>query len=149
MKEAEEAREKDRTSNRRKNDDDNKGRFPRAQNSGNNFASDGGRKNAGRMNSQIQVCPRCKKNHAGECLAGKGVCFKCGKPGHMLKQCPQNRSHNSSNQPTARGRVFTLNGQEAAQSSDLVQGTGLIQDSLMTILFDSGATHSFISLSSV
>ncbi|XP_061348892.1 uncharacterized protein LOC133294257 [Gastrolobium bilobum] len=47
MKEAEEGREKNRASNRRMNDENNKGRFPREQNSGNNFASNGGRKNAG------------------------------------------------------------------------------------------------------
>ncbi|XP_061366444.1 uncharacterized protein LOC133309664 [Gastrolobium bilobum] len=148
MKEAEDAREKDRASNRRRNEDNNKGRFPRAQNLGNNFASNGGKQNAGRTNFQIQVCPKCKKNHAGECLGGRDVCFKCGKPGHMLRNCPQNQGHNSSNQPTTRGRVFTLSGQEAAQASNLVQGTGLIQDYLITVLFYSGATHSFISLSS-
>ncbi|XP_061360189.1 uncharacterized protein LOC133304207 [Gastrolobium bilobum] len=148
MKEAEEGREKDRVSSRRKNDDNNKGRFSQAQNSGNNFVNNRGRKNIGQMNSQIQVCPKCKKNHAGECLAGRGVCFKCGKPGHMLRQCPQNQGQNLSTQPATRGRVFTLSGQEAAQTSNLVQGTGLIQDSLITVLFDSGATHSFISLSS-
>ncbi|XP_061359930.1 uncharacterized protein LOC133303975 [Gastrolobium bilobum] len=148
MKEAEDAREKDRVSNRRRNYDNNKGRFPRAQNSRNNFASNEGKKNAGQMNFQIQVCPKCKKNHARECLAGRGVCFKCGKPGHILRNCPQNQGHNSSNQPTTRGRVFTLSGQEAAQVSNLVQGTGLIQDSLITVLFDSRASHSFMSLSS-
>ncbi|XP_061354636.1 uncharacterized protein LOC133299215 [Gastrolobium bilobum] len=147
MKEPEDAREKDRASNRRRNDDNNKGRFPRAQNSRNNFTSNGGKKNAGQMNFQIQVCPKCKKNHAGECSAERGVCFKCGKPGHMLRNCPQNQGQNSSNQPTTRGRVFTPSDQEAAQASNLVQGTGLIQDSFITVLFDSGATHSFISLS--
>ncbi|XP_061359910.1 uncharacterized protein LOC133303953 [Gastrolobium bilobum] len=100
------------------------------------------------MNSEIQVCPKCKNKHAGECLARRGVCFKSGKPGHMLRQCPQNQGQNSSIQPATRGRVFTLSGQEAAQASNLVQGTGLIQDSLIIVLFDSGATHSFISLSS-
>ncbi|XP_061366891.1 uncharacterized protein LOC133310020 [Gastrolobium bilobum] len=109
MKEAEEGREKDRVSSRRKNDDNNKGRFSHAQNSGNNFVNNRGRKNIGQMNSQIQ---------------------------------------NSSTQPATRGRVFTLGGQEAAQTSNLVQGVGLIQDSLITVLFDYGATHSFISLSS-
>ncbi|XP_061348870.1 uncharacterized protein LOC133294231 [Gastrolobium bilobum] len=146
MKEAKDVR--DRALNLRRSDDNNRGRFSRVQNSGNNFASKGGKTNAGRTNSQIHVCPKCKKNHAGECLAGRGVCFKCGKPGHMLRNCPQNQGQNSANQPTTRGRVFTLDGQKAAQASNLVQGTGLIQDSLITVLFDSRASHSFIYSSS-
>ncbi|XP_061340226.1 uncharacterized protein LOC133286788 [Gastrolobium bilobum] len=121
MKAAEDAREKDRALNRRRSDDNNKGRFSLVQNSGNNFASNGGKKNAGRMNSQIQGCPKCKKNHAGECLKGRGVCFKCGKPGHMLRNCPQNQGQNSLNQPITRVRVFTLDGQKEDQASNLVQ----------------------------
>ncbi|XP_061371011.1 uncharacterized protein LOC133313631 [Gastrolobium bilobum] len=121
MKEAEEGREKDRVSSRRKNDDNNRQRFSRAQNSGNNFANNRGRKNIGKMNPQILACPKCKKNHAGECLARRGVCFKCGKPGHMLRQCPQNQGQKLSTQSATRGRVFTLSGQEAAQVSNLVK----------------------------
>ena len=32
-------------------------------------------------------CPKCQKFHYGECLKGKGVCYKCGKAGHVAKDC--------------------------------------------------------------
>ena len=45
-----------------------------------------------------------------------------------------------------RGRVYTLNVEEVDHSKDLIQGTGLIKAKPVNILFDSGATHSFISV---
>ncbi|KAJ9548231.1 hypothetical protein OSB04_020774 [Centaurea solstitialis] len=32
-------------------------------------------------------CPKCGKNHQGECRPPKPVCFKCGKPGHKSREC--------------------------------------------------------------
>ena len=35
-------------------------------------------------------CPKCEKDHGGRpCLAKQNVCFKCGKPGHMVRECPE------------------------------------------------------------
>ncbi|XP_073269953.1 uncharacterized protein [Primulina huaijiensis] len=34
-------------------------------------------------------CPKCKRQHMGQCLWGSGKCFKCGASDHMLKDCPQ------------------------------------------------------------
>ena len=45
-----------------------------------------------------------------------------------------------------RGRVYTLDAKEADKSEHLVQGMGLIHNQPVHIFFDSGATHSFISL---
>jgi hypothetical protein len=45
-----------------------------------------------------------------------------------------------------RGRVYTLNVEEVDHSKDLIQGTGLIKSKPVNIVFDSGATHSFISV---
>ena len=33
------------------------------------------------------TCPKCGKNHSGECLAGKEGCFGCGQSCHMLRDC--------------------------------------------------------------
>ena len=33
------------------------------------------------------IYPKCGRTHFGECLHGKGVCYNCGKPGHMEKDC--------------------------------------------------------------
>jgi hypothetical protein len=45
-----------------------------------------------------------------------------------------------------RGRVYTLNAEEVYHSKDLIQGMGLIKSKPVNILFDSGATYSFISV---
>ncbi|XP_024992443.1 zinc finger protein GIS2-like [Cynara cardunculus var. scolymus] len=33
------------------------------------------------------ACVTCGKFHHGECMYGKRVCFSCGQPGHMSKEC--------------------------------------------------------------
>ena len=45
-----------------------------------------------------------------------------------------------------RGRAYTLNAKEVDHSRDLIQGMGQINSHSVRILFDFGATHSFISL---
>ncbi|XP_016173878.1 uncharacterized protein LOC107616431 [Arachis ipaensis] len=37
-------------------------------------------------------CPRCKKYHSTRpCPAGLGVCYQCGKPGHIARNCPHKK----------------------------------------------------------
>ncbi|KAK8916912.1 hypothetical protein KSP39_PZI022412 [Platanthera zijinensis] len=43
---------------------------------------------AASSNTVKPLCPKCGKNHFGECLKGTGVCFKCQKPGHRRQDCP-------------------------------------------------------------
>ena len=49
----------------------------------------------------------------------------------------------------ATGWVFTLNGAEASKSKDLIQGKCFISGIPLLVLFNSDATHSFISCSCV
>ena len=56
--------------------------------SGNKFKRDGNKGKQVQMNSRFPTCNKCGKIHSRECLAGKGVCYCCGKPGHMIKDCP-------------------------------------------------------------
>ena len=39
-------------------------------------------------NRTYPTCPKCGKNHPGECLAGKEGCFGCAQSGHRVKNCP-------------------------------------------------------------
>nr|KYP48751.1 Transposon Ty3-I Gag-Pol polyprotein [Cajanus cajan] len=77
------------------------------------------------------------------------VCFKCGKPGHVFSECGQPKTHANTSgpkpRPTTTGRVYTMTGTEAAQNHDLIQGTCFIKGKTLNVLYDSGATHSFIS----
>ncbi|KAH0689070.1 hypothetical protein KY289_016428 [Solanum tuberosum] len=43
------------------------------------------------------TCPKCSKNHQGECLAGKEGCFGCGQSGHRWKDCPSRQGQGGKN----------------------------------------------------
>ncbi|XP_057432389.1 uncharacterized protein LOC130725155 [Lotus japonicus] len=92
-----------------------------------------------------------KKGHyANEC--GKEiVCWKCQKPGHVERNCP-NAAKAKPVLNTARGRrpsapdhVFAISGEQVAVTDELIQGTCIIAGTSLMVLFDSGATHSFIA----
>ncbi|XP_027368276.1 uncharacterized protein LOC113874243 [Abrus precatorius] len=69
--------------------------------------------------------------------------------GEVRSQNPVNVSRTSVGRPSTRGRVFTMSGAEVAQSENLIQGTCILNGTSLNVLFDSGATHSFISESCV
>ncbi|XP_012567838.1 uncharacterized protein, partial [Cicer arietinum] len=89
-------------------------------------------------------------------------CHRCGKQGHMAYECrdvhhmplpkedsqPRNQSSQAS-RPKSNGRVFALSGAGASEKDNLIQGTCLISDTPLFVLFDCGATHSFVSLDCV
>ncbi|XP_057974910.1 uncharacterized protein LOC131162431 [Malania oleifera] len=39
------------------------------------------------------ACPTCGKRHSGKCLWGLDICYRCGKPGHMMRDCGILRSN--------------------------------------------------------
>ncbi|XP_057960665.1 uncharacterized protein LOC131152809 [Malania oleifera] len=104
------------------------------------------------------ACPSCGKKHLGECRAGRGVCYRCGEPGHMMRECPTQigtvprparggyqAPRGGQQRNTAPARVFALTPGDAEAAGDVVTGTVSILSFKATVLFDSGATHSFIA----
>jgi len=100
------------------------------------------------------TCYKCgKPGHISSNYPDKGmIYFNCRQMGHIQRDCPYpKKEHNGGglNDQTghlkATGRVFTLNGAKASKSKDLIQGKCFINRIPLLVLFDSGATHSFIS----
>ncbi|XP_047162606.1 uncharacterized protein LOC124832451 [Vigna umbellata] len=90
-------------------------------------------------------------------LEGAKYCTRCRRNGHMEHECnmggravmrPPNAGRmqqNRGGRAQAVGRVYAITGTEAASSGTLVTGTCLLHGMLVCVLYDSGATHSFIS----
>jgi hypothetical protein len=93
------------------------------------------------------------------------MCYKCGEQGHYTNRCPNPCTH--VNQPAiatpaptrganfvpvaakqnyAHGRVNHVAMEEAQEAPDVAIGMFLINDTSTVVMFDSRATHSFISV---
>jgi len=99
------------------------------------------------------ACPR---------ISSRRTCHGCGKEGHFIRDCPTSRNAlsrpSSQSQPQqsrggvipqAAGRVYTMTGTEAVRSGNLIIGSCMIAGRSLCVLYDSGATHSFVSESKV
>ena len=87
------------------------------------------------QNSDV-ICSSCGKKHEGRpCYREIGACFGCGKQGHMVKDCPENKkfiigkpkeeNKEDKQKPRAQGRVFTMTHRDAQATYDVV--TSIIQ----------------------
>ena len=92
-----------------------------------------------------------------------GLCFKCGRPGHRARDCRQNqlallttghgngrgynqlRNYNASPPAYGRGQANHVDVEEAQDAPTIMMGTLPVNSVPATVLFDSGASHSFIS----
>ncbi|XP_057747159.1 uncharacterized protein LOC130966381 [Arachis stenosperma] len=107
------------------------------------------RQDNGKRPQQAQVnttCRQCGKDHGNSpCLFGTFKCYICNEPGHMAKNYPKRFTQNPA-RTQQQGRVFAMTADDAMQSDDLIQGQCIVKDRFLTVLYDSGALHSFVSL---
>ncbi|GAU30442.1 hypothetical protein TSUD_392550 [Trifolium subterraneum] len=97
-----------------------------------------------------QVCSECGSIHNGECMKGKGACFHCKQPGHYKNECPKlHGSGGSSGTTRSKGRVYSLDGEQARGNNALIIDVCQLGQSEVVVLFDCGATNSFISVECV
>ena len=82
------------------------------------------------------------------------ICFTCNQPGHKSYRCPEKKtqtkaqaSDSTSKTPhtTDRARLAHITEEEARDAPDVVTGKYLINGSNALVLFDSGATSSYVS----
>jgi hypothetical protein len=94
-----------------------------------------------------------------------GPCYNCGQSGHYANRCPRKQAnqtptlgtnqnvnrnaHNSASTPArqnqARAHVNHVAVEDAQEAPDIIIGMILVNDSNAIVLFDSGASHSFVA----
>ncbi|XP_024995828.1 uncharacterized protein LOC112528974 [Cynara cardunculus var. scolymus] len=120
---------------------------------------------------ETRWCPKCRSKHHGPCSTNstptkcfkcgkaghtrnecpiKGpICFGCGEPGHFKNDCQKLKTGGSQGRkegaPKATSRAFQMTKEEAKTLTDVVSGTFLVNSVPAHVLYDPGASCSFVS----
>ncbi|KAJ9541583.1 hypothetical protein OSB04_028089 [Centaurea solstitialis] len=138
----------------------------------NQKGSGNSREHQGGPGRQPMACFKCGQpgHMMKDCKEGLRICFNCGQGGHLKNECPKLKTEGGGNgnvrtpvpstlcithertgpaEPQhARGRAFQMTAEEGQTAPKVVKGTHSFVNSMPAlVLFDSGASHSFVSLS--
>ncbi|TXG48131.1 hypothetical protein EZV62_027425 [Acer yangbiense] len=71
---------------------------------------------------ELPLYETCGKKHGGICFIKVGACFKCGKPDHFFKNCPELKNDPGAQRKDQKtyGMVYALTRQEAEASLSVV-----------------------------
>ncbi|GAU37258.1 hypothetical protein TSUD_319120 [Trifolium subterraneum] len=95
-------------------------------------------------------CSECGFPHEGECPKAKGVCYYCRQPGHFKNECPKLKKQSETSGTTkSKGRVYSLDGNKIKSDNALIMDVYSLGRDEILVLFDCGATNSFISVDCV
>lgn len=111
-----------------------------------------------RQSGVVKCYSRGKAHYKNNCPNGSGArkCFKCWKEGHIVIDCTSVEGSGSQPQrfglsqprggsrPHAVGRVYVMTGSEAVGSGNLIISSCLLYGKICCVLFDLGATDSFV-----
>ena len=105
-----------------------------------------GKQVQGSRSTSPPICRTCGKAHLGKCRFEGMRCYQCHQPGHISRDCPQGRGQAQGQvQGKTVGRVYTLDARNTKGDNSLIAGNCLVNGQPCLVLFDCGATHSFVS----
>jgi len=90
-----------------------------------------------------------QQNRTGQGSSNIGPCYNCKEMGHLANRCPNKKAQGPNQQPPRQnymqGRVNHVTAESAQDAPNVVFGMFSVHSNHATVLFDSGASHCFIS----
>ncbi|GKA58171.1 putative reverse transcriptase domain-containing protein [Tanacetum coccineum] len=101
-------------------------------------------------NNQGSSSPNNNNNRGNSGATQNAVtCYECGVQGHFKRDCPKLKNGNRGNQrrnDNAPAKVYVVGNAGTNPDSNIVMGTFLLNNRYASILFDTGADRSFVSI---